>query len=68
MRGNTGLGERLGKYVPEHVQYACAHWAAYLGDVCGLGKKHSGGSACGRREIGERLAGFARTKLEPWWR
>ena len=60
------LGERLEKFVPEHVQYACAHWAAHLGDACGLGKKHSGGTACGCREIGERLATFARTKLGPW--
>ncbi|PIL29476.1 hypothetical protein GSI_08418 [Ganoderma sinense ZZ0214-1] len=62
------LGERLGRYVPEHVQYACAHWAAHLGDACGLGKRHSGsgGVQCACREIGERLAGFARTKLGPW--
>nr|VWO98128.1 Glucose transporter rco-3 [Ganoderma boninense] len=60
------LAERLGRYVPEHVQYACAHWAAHLGDACGLGKKHSGGSQCACREIGERLAAFARTKLVPW--
>ncbi|KAM5544476.1 hypothetical protein V8D89_002136 [Ganoderma adspersum] len=60
------LVERLGRYVPEHVQYACAHWAAHLGDACGLGKKHSGGAQCGCREIGERLAVFARTKLEAW--
>ena len=44
---------------------ACAHWAAHLGDACELGKKHIG-TACGCREIGERLAAFARTKLGPW--
>ena len=48
------------------MQYACAHWAAHLGDACELGKKHGGGSTCGCREIGERLPGFARTKLGPW--
>lgn len=60
------LGERLERYVPEHVQCACAHWVAHLGDACGLGKKHGGGSVCGCRELGERLATFARTKLGAW--
>ena len=43
-----------------------AHWAAHLGDACELGKKHGGGSACGCREIGERLVEFAQTKLWSW--
>ena len=48
------------------MQYACAYWGANLRDACRLGKKHGGGSVCGCREIGERLAVFARTKLGPW--
>ena len=59
------MAERLEMYVPEHVRYACAHWAAHLGDACELGKRHIG-TACGCREIGERLATFARTKLGAW--
>ena len=41
-------------------------WVAHLGEACEFRKMHGGGSACMCREVGERLAGFARMTLGVW--
>ncbi|PIL29477.1 hypothetical protein GSI_08419 [Ganoderma sinense ZZ0214-1] len=39
------LQDRLAEHVPQHVQYACVHWAAHLREACRPGE-HPAGKGC----------------------
>ena len=61
----TDLADRLRRHVPEHVQYACVHWAGHLGNACEIALGHDG-NRCYCKGMLEALASFARTKLTAW--
>ncbi len=65
--GIPDLQDRLALHVPQHVQYACVHWAAHLRAACGP-KEHVGkGCFCGslvelvHRVISEKMLRWLET-------
>ena len=58
------LQERLATLVPQHVQYACVHWATHLREAC-RPQEHAE-QACSCRTLVELLQQFASQKMLRW--
>ena len=59
------LQARLAEYVPQHVQYACVHWAAHLREACRPGE-HPGGQGCFCGNLVELLRRLISGKMLRW--
>ncbi|KAI1787123.1 hypothetical protein LXA43DRAFT_735793 [Ganoderma leucocontextum] len=59
------LQDRLGTHVPQHVQYACVHWAAHLREACGP-DEHPGRGGCFCRNLVVLLQQLVTEKMLRW--
>ncbi|RPD68942.1 hypothetical protein L226DRAFT_472627, partial [Lentinus tigrinus ALCF2SS1-7] len=50
----VGIAQRVKDYIPDHVQYACLHWADHLS------------GASGNERLISRLAVFSRESMKTW--
>ena len=59
------LQDRLAEHVPQHVQYACVHWAAHLREACRPGE-HPGGQGCFCGNLVDLLRRLISGKMLRW--